>query len=354
MSYWLALAVGAGLAFFLFKSRWNYLRLPVLPRTGERQGVDFAVVIPARNEQATIAQVVKSLPRARVFVVDDHSEDSTAAQARKAGARVIPAPPLPDGALGKPHACWTGAQACQSDWLLFVDADTCYQREFLGALLSYAAGEQLDMLSVFLRQHCETLAGKALLPYSFALYFCGVNGRRVNSPRSSQALSSGHCLLFRREAYLRIGGHAAVLDSMAGDTALAALAKQAGLRARVVRGEHLGRAHMAGGLRAIWRSTHKNTFRFLLANPWGGLQVVVASVLAIALVPVMLWLGAEGHFWASAATLLLPVALLRPWYGSWPRALLAPAAICVFQLMALTGVFSAALGRKVWWKGRRV
>lgn len=54
---------------------------------------DLAVIVPAKNEQETIASVVggvlRRLPRAEVIVVDDGSDDETGARARAAGARVV-------------------------------------------------------------------------------------------------------------------------------------------------------------------------------------------------------------------------------------------------------------------------
>src|SRR5512138_2590703 len=50
----------------------------------------IAVLIPCRNEAATIATVVSdfahALPTARIFVYDNNSTDQTTAEARKAGA----------------------------------------------------------------------------------------------------------------------------------------------------------------------------------------------------------------------------------------------------------------------------
>jgi glycosyltransferase involved in cell wall biosynthesis len=54
------------------------------------------VVIPARNEAASVGQVVrevlKAAPKVHVLVVDDASSDATAATARGAGAEVISTP----------------------------------------------------------------------------------------------------------------------------------------------------------------------------------------------------------------------------------------------------------------------
>jgi glycosyltransferase involved in cell wall biosynthesis len=54
------------------------------------------VVLPAWNEEASVAHVVKevrdAVPQARILVVDDGSTDGTADAARGAGATVISSP----------------------------------------------------------------------------------------------------------------------------------------------------------------------------------------------------------------------------------------------------------------------
>lgn len=85
--------------------------------------MSYDVIIPARNEAATIAAVVLAARAARgagrVLVVDDHSGDDTAVVAREAGAEVI----LSRGRGSKALALATGVDATSSDVLLFFDAD---------------------------------------------------------------------------------------------------------------------------------------------------------------------------------------------------------------------------------------
>lgn len=83
----IALAVAAGMAAFLFKSRWNYQRLPDLPHEDGAAG-DVTVIIPARDEAHQIGRVVGSFPGFPVLVVDDASADGTAEAvvARRPGA----------------------------------------------------------------------------------------------------------------------------------------------------------------------------------------------------------------------------------------------------------------------------
>ncbi|MBA3768293.1 MAG: glycosyltransferase family 2 protein [Acidobacteria bacterium] len=82
-----------------------------------------AVVIPALNEEACIAEVVRAIPRkiaGEVIVVDNGSDDETAARARAAGARVISEPQK-----GYGRACRAGVQALAHDCeiVVFLDGD---------------------------------------------------------------------------------------------------------------------------------------------------------------------------------------------------------------------------------------
>lgn len=84
--------------------------------------VSLAVIIPALNEEACIAGVVRgflSQPLVdEVIVVDNGSADQTATRAQAAGARVVAEPQR-----GYGRACAAGVAACQSDVLVFCDGD---------------------------------------------------------------------------------------------------------------------------------------------------------------------------------------------------------------------------------------
>ncbi|MGC2661935.1 MAG: glycosyltransferase family 2 protein [Bryobacteraceae bacterium] len=362
MTEFLVIGLTVAICFFLGKSLRNYRQLPELPVAHVSERLSVSVIIPARNEAHQIERAVRSFAGSPVTVVDDDSEDGTAQRAEHAGARVIAAPPVGGRAKGKPNACAAGARIADTRWLLFVDADTWYEPSFVASLIFYAESNQLQMVTAFLRQHCVTLAEKILLPYAFALYFTGVSAGRVNDSKSPEALANGQCMLFERTAYESIGGHEAVVDSVIEDVALAQLAKRYALRMRVIRAERLGHVRMYDGLGAIWRGFEKNSFRFLLVNPWTGVQVVLASILLTSWAPVLFLAYLDlppSHRWPllfiqtpAAFLLVMPFVLLAPWYGR--RFLLAPAGVYLFQLIALNGMFKTLTGRASRWKGRRV
>jgi glycosyltransferase involved in cell wall biosynthesis len=96
----------------------------------------ISVVIPAKNEAATVGTLVtgllSALPDAEVVIVDDGSTDGTGAAAIAAGARVIRRP----ASRGNGAAIKTGARHATGELLAFMDADGQHGAESVQALLA--------------------------------------------------------------------------------------------------------------------------------------------------------------------------------------------------------------------------
>jgi 4,4'-diaponeurosporenoate glycosyltransferase len=310
---------------------------------------DCMAIIPARNEEAVIARVVRSLPPDTAIVVDDHSEDGTAEAARQAGAGVLPAPPLPRNGIGKANACAAGARALTSRWILFTDADTWFEEGFLPAVVAAAEASGVSLLSVYLQPECETFAERLLVPYARALFFCGGNPKRNPS-----AFFSGQCVLVQREAYVFLGTHGAVAAQLVEDVKLTLLAQRHRLKYAIARAPGLGHARMYTGLSGIRAGIERHAFRFMVASPWIGVSILFAALFIALWLPVLVWLVADREFIAAALFTILPTVLLRVWYGSWRRALLAPLAIYAMLPILARGLLSALTGKPIAWKGRTV
>ncbi|MDO5032024.1 glucosyl-3-phosphoglycerate synthase [Corynebacterium sp.] len=99
-----------------------------------------SVIIPALNEEATIAEVVRACLAdgpLELLVIDADSTDATAERARAAGARVInwreahPSPPRP----GKGESLWRGVGIARGEYVVFIDADLTSARPGMVSVL---------------------------------------------------------------------------------------------------------------------------------------------------------------------------------------------------------------------------
>ncbi|MCW2523297.1 MAG: glucosyl-3-phosphoglycerate synthase [Frankiales bacterium] len=108
--------------------------LPALLELKRQAGVQISVVIPARNEQATVATVVSNIADALVrpglvdelVVIDSDSSDRTAEVAAAAGAKVFASRAIQTGLPampGKGEALWRSQFVTTGDILVFIDAD---------------------------------------------------------------------------------------------------------------------------------------------------------------------------------------------------------------------------------------
>jgi glucosyl-3-phosphoglycerate synthase len=135
-------------------SRWRDWPLGQLLENKQRDGILISVVIPARNEERTVAGVVGPLHQALVsevplvdelVVIDSDSTDATARVAAEAGAvvhRARDVAPELGAYRGKGEALWKSLLVTRGDVLVFVDADlTQWGPHFVTGLLGPMLGQ---------------------------------------------------------------------------------------------------------------------------------------------------------------------------------------------------------------------
>ena len=136
-------------------SRWTDWPVPQLVGLKQRLGTRISVVIPARNEERTVAGVVSALSRTLVsqtplvdelVVMDSDSTDATARVAAEAGATVYAArdvAPELGTYPGKGEALWKSLLVTRGDLLVFIDADlTQWGPHFVTGLIGPLLADQ--------------------------------------------------------------------------------------------------------------------------------------------------------------------------------------------------------------------
>jgi glycosyltransferase involved in cell wall biosynthesis len=197
-----------------------------------------SVIIPARNEEASLAACLESLASQQgidfeIIVVDDHSTDRTheiATSFSGRRVRVIEAPELPAGWTGKNNAVVAGERVARGRWLLFTDADTVHVPGSLERALTEARDHKADMLSYSPEQIAVTFWEMAAMPVIFAELARQYSPSKVSDPNSTIAAANGQYILISREAYDAVGGHTAIAGEILEDVALARAVKRSGRR----------------------------------------------------------------------------------------------------------------------------
>ncbi|MGC8838401.1 MAG: glycosyltransferase, partial [Anaerolineae bacterium] len=304
-----------------------------------------------------------------VVVLDDESGDGTgemlaALAAGDGRLKVLQGRPVPEGWLGKHWACHQLAEAARGDLLLFTDADTVHGPQTLRRAVGALQAEGADLLTAFPRQDLGSWGERLAIPVAYWSIFSLLPvGLAHRLPLPGLSVANGQFLLFRREAYRAVGGHAAVRANPVDDIALAQRVKAQGLRLRLVDATEEMRCRMYRGWREVVEGFSKNlfaVFQFRL------LEYVFAWcwLLLVAWQPwVALAWNALAPGTSPFVTLLALVALAEGfalwgivlWRFRFPLALLPlyPFSMLAFWCIAMRSVW-VTVRRQATWKERRL
>lgn len=317
----------------------------------------LSIIVPARNEEHNLSRLLPSLNALRypgaveVIVVDDHSADNTASIATAHGATVIKLNgTLSNGWKGKPNACHHGAAAASGDWLLFTDADTWHDPDSVASAVCYALEQQLDGLSLFLKQETRGKLDAAALETAFAGLFTGW--------KTGQPVLNGQYILLRRDVYENSGGFATVRGEMLEDVAMGHYLTKLGYRVPILHGDEAGSVAMYPDLIHLWRGMTRLSAGSMR---WAGSgSILTALFITGAASPfVVLAMTATGRarwrwFFLSWALVFLPFLEWGRRFGSVTLACYAPIGAVLVQAAAFWGFAQRLLGRGIKWKDRRV
>ena len=266
---------------------------------------DISVIIPARNEEASLGTCLESLVSQpgvtfEIIVVNDHSTDRTGEIAALFPiVRVIEAGALPQGWTGKNNAVTCGAREARGEWLLFTDADTVHLPGSLARALAEAKEHQAVMLSYSPEQIAVTFWEMAILPVVFAELARQYPPSKVSDPASPIAAANGQFILIRRETYDAVGRHAAAASDILEDVALAKRVKVAGYKIRFRYAADAVRTRMYRNFAQLREGWTKNLALLFPSPGWLALKML------------LLWIVP----W-TVPLLYLTRALTNPWWST--------------------------------------
>jgi dolichol-phosphate mannosyltransferase len=355
-------------------------RPPLQPRRATPDQVgQVTVVIPTLNEAARIGPCLAGIRRQtyelrEVLVVDSRSQDGTPELVRQAQAldprlRLITDDPLPPGWVGRPWALHTGYEQSspKSEWILGIDADTQPQPGLVPALITAAAAEGFDLVSLSPRFILKTVGELWLQPALLMtlIYRFGPTGAQGSG--AERVMANGQCFLCRRSLLEALGGYTVARQSFCDDVTLARHAAEQGARVGFWDGAALLKVRMYEGLAETWREWGRSLdlkdassqgqvvgdLWFLTSTqalPWVAIPLLTLGLFEGATLPIQLALGMNLSLLAVRFALqwaILPSYDLSQAQGSWAF-WLSPLA----DPLAVIRIWLSSLRTPTQWRGR--
>lgn len=339
---------------------------PAPPATTVGPVPKVSVVIAARNEEVDLpttldALAVQEYPNLEVVVVEGGSTDRTpeVLAARAGRVRPVAEPPLPPGWVGKNWACWTGAEATDGEWLLFLDADVRLAPSAVGTVLAWAEREEAALATIAPRVEMLGPWERTVLPFYIQMVLTHLRAPHVNRARSRAALVNGQFWLVRRAEYAALGGHAGVRDQLVEDVAIGRRFRAAGRRIRLAWAPALATTRMYRDRREMYEGVLRTVggTEFSAAREAGYLAGLVGFFwLPLGLLPFGLAVGSPLLAGVGAflyfALFGKHVAFARAVGAPAAYGLLFPIAVGFYATAVATLLLRGIRGGAVTWKGR--
>jgi hypothetical protein len=319
--------------------RW-VRRLPRLDSTQANQAqpdapIRVSIVLAARDEEARIRNTLERLLAQRgieleLIVVNDRSRDGTQQilerLAEKDG-RLIPlqVDALPEGWLGKCHACHLAASRATGDWILFTDADCWLAEDTVLRAIQAAKRAQADHIVLAPGMEPEGFITRSMQA-SFVLAYSN-HVARVNREHPYTYIGAGAFNLVRTELYRRCGGYETLRLTVVDDVKLGQLIRRAGGRTRAFLGSTDAMCHWGTTVRGLLHNLEKNHFALADYRVGRVMAAIAGTILLWGCALAGPWTGTPSGWAAflSCQSLSIPAALLarRVGWTAW-SGLLAP------------------------------
>ena len=321
---------------------------------------DVTVLIPARNEAATIGRTLVAVAGQgeglEIIVVDDQSTDGTRQAIAATGlmnVKVVTGQALPRGWSGKVWALYQAEGLLRRPLVWLLDADIETAPGLLTALRRKIGGGSpgtVALVSLMAELPMGTMVERLVLPpfiYFFKLLYPFALS---NAAGSRVAAAAGGCVLLRVEALHRIGGFAALRAALIDDCTLAALVKREGFSSWTGLSRSLYSRRPSGGLKGIWALVSRTAFTQLCYSVWL-LLACTAAMVVVYMAPVLVAVAGDGWIrWTGAVTWVAMTLNFWPTVRFYCVGLGYAIALPVAAALYLAMTWASAIG---YWRGTR-
>lgn len=243
------------------------------PKTGNGEKPLVSVLIPARNEEANIGNLLQDLitqeyKNIEILVFNDQSDDSTEEiikgfERNDSRVRLIQSPGLPNGWLGKNHACFQLASQAKGRYFLFLDADVRIGDSIIQNTLNFSEKYNTALVSIFPEQIMKTWGERLTVPnmnYILLTLLPLILVRKTKFP--SLAAANGQFMFFLAESYRRFQPHEKVKNSKVEDIKIARFLKMEKQKIACLTGDSSISCRMYNGFSEAVHGFSKNVIQF--------------------------------------------------------------------------------------------
>ncbi len=345
------------IAFVNLISRPRLMNLP-----SPSEGL-VSVLIPVRNEEHTIHNVLNDLihqeyKNIEILVFDDESEDDSAAIINEiirhdSRIRLISSTGLPNGWLGKMHACHVLSQQAKGEYYLFLDSDVRIKKNAISKAVGYMQKHSPGLLSVFPQQVMKTPGEWLAVPIMNYILLSLLPLILVRFSRfPSLSAANGQFMLFQASLYQTFLPHEKTKMNLVEDIAISRLYKRNRIRVTCLVGDETIQCRMYTGFLAAVHGFSKNIIvffgnSFLLAL-FFWLTTTMGFAVVLSFLPLNIFI-----------LYLIVYFLIRVMVSLISRQNILLNIICIIPHQIAIGIFITqaiinTLSNKYLWKGRYI
>ena len=363
---WITIFQLSAIVVWELLGHYAFFKIPMLRRCPANEPdvwPDVAIIFAAKDEEREIEAAVRSMlqieyPNLKYTAVNDRSTDRTGEILEQLAfedprLQVVHIDELPEGWLGKNHALHQAAQATNSDYLLFTDADVSFDSECVKRAVAYSEHHHVDHLAMFPKVPMPSLILNAFVIFFFKTFVVYYRAWRVANSRSKAFLGIGAFNMVRNSVFRELNGMERIRMEVVDDLMLGKLIKHSGFNQHVLVAREDISVPWYASIREMVVGLDKNTYAGVNYNP------IILLTMLTAMTAAFLWpFVAVFLFPGTLRLLFLAICMLLILSSAWmalrmrlnpAAALLIPVIICVFNFtIARAGIIFYVRGGIKW------